>query len=157
MQAGYAKNGQHRSVPMNSVMHAALSRLRADARTEYVFTTRTGVPYTSIRNGFQSACGRAGLEGASPAHYPSRFCHKIYRERSGSADGARAGRMVQPAYAEEVWTCCPNTDGPTVETLVKEFHNTIPNSAEQTAKGKPITPQKSRFGEVAEWPKATVC
>jgi integrase len=66
MQASYAKNGQTRTVPRNSAIHAALSCLKTQAASEFVFTTRTGVPYTSLRTGFESACTRAGLDDVTP-------------------------------------------------------------------------------------------
>ncbi len=62
VQAAYAKNGQTRSVSLNSVVLAALNRL--PKLSEFVFAKPSGKPYHAIR-GFRGACQRAGLIGVT--------------------------------------------------------------------------------------------
>lgn len=67
--ACYAKNGEHRTVPMTAglkaIMHEALAS-RRNART--VFSRETGEPWTvnTFYKDFQKACHRAGIENISP-------------------------------------------------------------------------------------------
>ena len=77
VQAEYAKSGQTRTVPLNSAIHAALSHLKIQTTSEFVFTTRTGKPYDSIRTGFESACIRASLEGVTPHTTRHSFATKL--------------------------------------------------------------------------------
>ena len=62
VQAAYAKNGQTRSVSLNSVVLAALNRL--PKLSKFVFAKPSGKPYHAIR-GFRGACQRAGLIGVT--------------------------------------------------------------------------------------------
>lgn len=61
--AAYAKNGTSRTVSLNSVVLAALSRL--PRISDFVFAKHNGKPYHAIR-GFRAACQRAGLTGVTP-------------------------------------------------------------------------------------------
>lgn len=66
VQATYAKNGHTRRVPLNGAVYAALVWMKSQAKSEFVFTTRAGTPYDSVRNGFDSAYTHAGLKGVTP-------------------------------------------------------------------------------------------
>lgn len=62
VQAAYAKSGQTRTVPLNSLLREALGRRRMqDGTGELVFSRRDGTPYRSIRTAFDTARKRAGL------------------------------------------------------------------------------------------------
>jgi integrase len=61
--AAYAKNGTSRTVSLNSLVLAALSRL--PRTSDFVFAKPNGKPYHAIR-GFRAACQRAGLTGVTP-------------------------------------------------------------------------------------------
>jgi integrase len=62
VQAAYAKSGQTRSVPLNSLLREALGRRRMqDGTGEHVFRRRDGRPYRSIVTAFATARKRAGL------------------------------------------------------------------------------------------------
>ena len=62
VQASFSKNGHARSVDMNSLVLAALTRL--PKRSEWVFAKPNGTPYHAVR-GFRGACRRAGLVGVA--------------------------------------------------------------------------------------------
>ena len=65
VEGAYAKNSETRSIPINTDLHAALSRLRKVSAntgpTDPVFVNRLGEPLRAIRTAFATACRRAGL------------------------------------------------------------------------------------------------
>lgn len=63
VSAAYAKSGQTRIVPLNSMVRAALERLPRTG--EFVFAKPNGMPYISARS-FDTACRRAGLQDVTP-------------------------------------------------------------------------------------------
>jgi integrase len=71
--SAYAKNGRVRTVPLNSLVLDALTRLPHPPDAEWVFTTTRGIPYKSVR-GFREACKAAGITGLPPTRcdIPSR-------------------------------------------------------------------------------------
>ena len=72
--AAYAKSGASRTVSLNSVMLATLSRL--PKRSEFVFAKPNGKPYHAIR-GFREACQRAGLTGVTPHSTRHTFATRL--------------------------------------------------------------------------------
>ncbi|HEX9867760.1 MAG TPA: site-specific integrase, partial [Candidatus Tectomicrobia bacterium] len=63
VQAGYAKNGESRSVPMNRVLTATLKAVKLKgAEGERVFCNRQGTPYRSFRTAFERAVRKAGIQ-----------------------------------------------------------------------------------------------
>ncbi len=65
VEAAYAKNGQHRMIPLNSTARLALDNLRQLGKNEYIFS-KNGQPYRSIRKSFGRACQRANVKDVSP-------------------------------------------------------------------------------------------
>ena len=59
VQAGYAKNGESRSVPMNEMLTRTLQEVRISHGS--VFRNRTGAPYRSYRTAFNTAVRRAKI------------------------------------------------------------------------------------------------
>jgi integrase len=157
VQAAFAKNGQSRTVPLNSAVHSALSRLKRQAQGEFVFTTRWGKPYDSIRTGFESACLRAGLKGVTPHTTRHSFATRLIASGIDLRTVQELGGWSDLRMLERYGHVAPSRKQQAVETLVQEFHNVFHNSPESDPKLKPLTPQKHRHGEVAEWPKAAVC
>jgi integrase len=72
--AAYAKSGTSRTVSLNSVMVAALTRL--PKRSDFVFAKPNGKPYHAIR-GFRAACRRAGLTGVTPHSTRHTFATRL--------------------------------------------------------------------------------
>lgn len=123
VQAGYAKSGHTRTIPLNSVMHASLSRLKAQARSEFVFTMRTGLPYTSIRNGFESACLRAGLDGVTPHTTRHTFATRLIAAGVDLRTVQELGGWSSLRMLERYGHVSPIRKAQAVEQLVEEFHN----------------------------------
>jgi integrase len=62
VQAGYAKNGEARSVPMNQVLTTTLKAVKLQgAEGEGVFCNRQGTAYRSFRTAFERAVRKAGI------------------------------------------------------------------------------------------------
>lgn len=63
VQTAYAKNGESRSVPMNTVLTATLKAVRMNtSEAGSVFCNRQGTPYHSFRTAFERTVRKAGLE-----------------------------------------------------------------------------------------------
>ena len=63
VRAGYVKNGESRSIPMNDVLTTTLQAVKMKASTEGpVFRTPRGGPYHNFRTAFERAVQQAGLE-----------------------------------------------------------------------------------------------
>jgi integrase len=65
VRAGYAKNGEGRTVPMTDSLREVLRRLVQEAEangSSYLFRNCHGEPYRSIRTGFEHAVQRAGIK-----------------------------------------------------------------------------------------------
>jgi integrase len=157
VQAAYAKSGQTRVVPMNSAVHAALSRLNSTATTDYVFTTRAGKPYDSIRTGFESACIRAGLDDVTPHTTRHSFATRLIASGVDLRMVQELGGWSSLRMLERYGHVSANRKAQAVEKLVETFHNGFHNTKESTTTAKTLTPHKDKHGEVAEWPKAAVC
>jgi len=62
VRAGYVKNGESRSVPMNKVLTEALKAIRISGPSEgVVFCSRHETPYCSFRTAFEWAVRKAGI------------------------------------------------------------------------------------------------
>jgi integrase len=65
VQAAYAKSGESRIVPLNSVLRDALKHLQLTSRGDFVFQSVPGRSYTSINKAFRQACQVARLSNVS--------------------------------------------------------------------------------------------
>ena len=139
VQAGYAKSGHTRTVPCNSAVHAALARLKVDARSEFVFTTRTGKPYDSIRNGFESACTRAAVHGVTPHTTRHSFATRLIASGVDLRTVQELGGWSSLRMLERYGHVTPTRKAQAVEQLVQEFHNSIHNSGEIARTKKLLT------------------
>ena len=82
----FAKNGETRTVPLNSTVLAALKALRGRGPGPEVFMVHKGSkrrgdknwePYKSFRTAFQSACQRANLSGVTPHVLRHTFASRL--------------------------------------------------------------------------------
>ena len=127
LHAAYAKNGQTRSVPLNSTV-------RLPRTGEYVFVKPDGEPYTAVRNSFDTACRLAGLKDVPPIPYGTRSPPAIDRERRGPPYGPRARGLVADQDAGAIRARVPVPGGRTVEGLVGKFPYAIHYAGETTTR-----------------------
>ncbi len=62
VEAGYAKNGEPRSVPMTRRLTTMLEEIRVDDPSAPVFLNSLGKPYREVKRSFNSAVKRARIE-----------------------------------------------------------------------------------------------
>lgn len=77
VRAAYAKSGEGRAVNINSILKAALKKLKERSRAEYVFAKRDGSPFKSIRSAFKTACKHAKLTGVTPHTLRHTFASRL--------------------------------------------------------------------------------
>lgn len=75
--AAYAKNGATRTVPLNSVLREAFTRLKNQAVGEHVFVNRRGERLRDIDAAFAAACRTAKLAGMTPHTTRHTFASRL--------------------------------------------------------------------------------
>lgn len=133
--AAYAKNKRTRTVNLNSRAIEALTALKAAARSEYVFSKRTGQPYGSMEKPFAKACARAGLAGSGVTLHTLRhtFASRLVmagvdlrtvQELAGWADLSMVQRYAHVSQEHKARA---------VERIAAEFPYAIPYTPSQAA------------------------
>ena len=130
VQAAYAKNGQTRTIPLNSRAREALVRLKAQSHSGYVFSKPNGLPYRSMEKPFQKACAEAGLAGTGVTLHTLRHTFasnlvmagvdlKTVQEYGGWSDLTLVQRYSHLSASHKAKA---------IETIVERFHNGVHNS-----------------------------
>ena len=121
VQAAYAKNGKTRTVPLNSVVRAALDRL---PRTEdLVFR------HGSLGKAFRAACRKAGITGVTPhtlRHtFATRLCENGVDLRMVQELGGWASLALVQRYAHVT----PSRKAEAIEGLARrDIHSALPEA-----------------------------
>src|SRR5262249_11907687 len=134
VQASYAKSGQTRTVPVNSVALEALSRL--PRRSDYVFAKRNGHPYPEVR-GFRQACRRAGLTSVMPHTLRHTFTTRLVENGVDLRTVQELGGWATLSLIQRYAHVSPSRKAEAVEGLVRNSPTRF------------TTPEKRRIGATA--------
>ena len=127
VQAAYAKNGQTRSVPLNSIVRAALERMQRTTATDFVFVGQDGARLGSIRGAFRTACKAAGITGATPHTLRHTFASRLVMKGVDLPTVQDLGGWQTLGMVERYSHLSPGHKANAVERLA-EFPYTIPYS-----------------------------
>ena len=135
VQGAYAKNGQTRSVPLNSTVRVTLDRLPRHG--EFVFEKPNGAPYTSVRNSFDTACRLAGLTDVTPHTLRHTFATRLIENGVDLRTVQELGGWSQIKMLERYGHVSPSRKAEAVEGLVRNSTTLF------------TTVEKLRIGETA--------
>jgi integrase len=121
VQGAFAKTGKTRTVPINSMLRAALAGLKKTATSEHVFTRRDGEPPRALRTVFMNACTEAKLVDVTPHVLRHTFASRLAMagvdlRTIQELGGWRSLKMVE-RYAH----LSPSHKAEAVERLVSNF------------------------------------
>jgi integrase len=128
VQAAYSKNGQTRSVPLNSTVRAALEQLPRIG--EFVFVKPDGIPYISLRNSFESACRLAGLSDVTPHTLRHTFATRLIENGVDLRTVQELGGWSQLRMLERYGHVSASRKAEAVEGLTRTFPPRIPPTGE---------------------------
>ena len=135
--AAYAKSGTSRTMSLNSVVLAALSRLPriSEFVSEFVFAKRNGKPYHAIR-AFRAACQRAGLTGVTPHTTRHTFATRLVETRVDLRTVQELGGWATLSLVQRYALISPSRKAEAVERLVRDS-TTLFTTTETRRIGKP--------------------
>jgi len=96
VEAAYAKGKQTDTLPLNKILMEALAKLKKTAKSEYVFVSRDGKPFKSIRTAFETACRNAKLSDVSPHTLRHTFASRLGMSGTGDRALQVLGRWKEP-------------------------------------------------------------
>ena len=134
VQAAYAKNCHTRSVPLNTTVIAALTRL--PRISEFVFAKPIGKPYHAIR-GFRAACDRAGLTGVTPHTLRHTFATRLVENEVDLRTVQELGDWATLSLIRRYAHVAPSRKAEAVEVLVRNSTTVF------------TTPEIQRIGQTA--------
>ena len=132
--AAYAKSGTSRTVSLNSVVVAALSRL--PRLSEFVFAKPNGKPYHAIR-GFRAACQRAELTRVTPHTLRHTFATRLVENGVDLRTVQELGGWATLSLIQRYAHVSPTRKAEAVERLVRNSTTLF------------TTPEKLRIRETA--------
>ena len=96
VEAAYAKGKQTDTLPLNHILVESLTRLKAMATSEWVFVSRSGQPFKSIRTAFENACKSANLADVTPHTLRHTFACRLGMSGTGDRALQVLGRWKEP-------------------------------------------------------------
>ena len=135
--AAYGKNGESRTVNLNTATRNALRVLFERTESPYVFCTRKGQPFRSIRNAFNRARKKAGLdEDVTPHVLRHTFASRLAMVGEGSRTVQELGGWKTLELVERYSHLSPSHKAQAVERISREnFEANSPTPLTTPAKG----------------------
>ena len=122
------RTARRRSVPLNSTVRAALERL--PRRGDCVFAKPDGIPYTSIRKSFNTACRLARLTDVTPHTLRHTFATRLIENGVDLRTVQELGGWSQLKMLERYGHVSQARKAEAVEGLARKFPYTIPYTEE---------------------------
>ncbi len=135
VEAAYAKNGEHRMIPLNSTARLALDNLRQLGKNEYVFS-KNGQPYRSIRSSFGRACQRAHVKDVSPHTLRHTFASRLAMSGADLRTIQELGGWKDLGLLMRYAHLSPNHKAQAVERIAEKNSTTLSTTPEKEERVK---------------------
>ena len=128
--AAYAKNGQTRTIPLNSRARDVLARRKAQSRSAFVFSKPNGQPYKSMDKHLAKAVQHAGLSGTGISLHSLRhtFASRLVMSGADLRTIQECGGWADLSLVQRYSHLSASHKTSALERIAGEFHNGIHNS-----------------------------
>lgn len=137
VESGYAKNGKMRSVPLNSIVRAALEQLQRTAIGDLVFARVDGLPFRSVKTTFKTACRKADLSGVTPHTLRHTFCSRLVMSGADLRTVQELGGWQTISMVERYSHLSASHKAEAVEKIGREFTYGIPHPTHEVLAAVP--------------------
>jgi integrase len=147
----FAKNGETRTVPLNSIAVEALKRLKARVPGPQVFMTqgrgKNGKwrPYRSFRTAFETACRNAKLSDVTPHVLRHTFASRLVMRGADLRTVQELGGWKSLAMVERYAHLSQEHKRKAIELLAENSPSLITTPAEMPERRKAVSLMKSRM------------
>ena len=130
MPAAYAKNGQTRTIPMNSRTREVLARRKEQSRSAFVFSKPNGQPYKSMDKHLAKVVQQAGLSGSGISLHFLRhtFASRLVMSGADLRTIQECGGWADLSLVQRYSHLSASHKTTAVQRIAGEFHNAIHNS-----------------------------
>ncbi|HEX4967652.1 MAG TPA: site-specific integrase [Nitrospiraceae bacterium] len=128
--AAYAKNGQTRTIPLNSRAREVLERRKGQSRSAFVFSKPNGQPYKSMDKHLTKAVQQAGLAGTGISLHSLRhtFASRLVMAGVDLRTIQTYGGWADLSLVQRYSHLSPSHTTKAIETIAESFHNAFHNS-----------------------------
>lgn len=128
-RAAYSKNGESRTVPLNSRAKAAFHALSQMRRGPFVFAKPNGTPYKNVEHVFRKACKAAGLTGTGVSLHTLRhtFASNLVMAGVDLVTVQQYGGWSDLSLVQRYAHLSPHHKAKAIEKIAESFHNAIYN------------------------------
>ncbi len=128
--AAYAKNGQTRTIPLNSRARDVLQRRKEQSRSAFVFSKPNGQPYKSMDKSLAKAVQHAGLSGTGISLHSLRhtFASRLVMSGADLRTIQECGGWADLSLVQRYSHLSASHKTTAIERIAGEFHNAIHNS-----------------------------
>ena len=130
VSAAYAKNGQTRTIPLNSRARDVLARRKEQSRSTFVFSKPNGQPYKSMDKHLAKAVQQAGLSGTGISLHSLRhtFASRLVMSGADLRTIQECGGWSDLSLVQRYSHLSASHKTSALERIAGEFHNGIHNS-----------------------------
>ena len=157
----FAKNGETRTVPLNSVALAALKALRTRVPGPEVFMTRGRArngewrPYASFRTAFQTACRNAKLTGVTPHVLRHTFASRLVMRGADLRTVQELGGWKSLNMVQRYAHLSQEHKRQAIELLAENSTTIFTTAPNSTTSPKPVSVRKQKRAPIAQLDRAS--